>query len=141
MADPILVSNRVAIPADAIETHAVRASGPGGQNVNKVSTKVEIYVDLEAIVGLSPPQRRRLTALTSGRVDADGTLRITSQRSRSRQTNLEDARDKIRELVAQALPTPKRRIATKPSKGARVRRRTNKQKHAEKKTRRRWSPE
>ena len=106
------------MPAAAITWRAVRSSGPGGQNVNKVASKVELRVDLDAIEGLQDDARARLAALAAPRRDSSGRLLVTSQRTRDQARNLEDARDKVRHLVARALVAPKRRRRTRPSSGA-----------------------
>jgi ribosome-associated protein len=120
--EAIVVTDAVRVPAAALTMRAVRASGPGGQNVNKVASKVDLRVDLEAIEGLTDPARARLHALARHRLDAMGRLQITSQATRDQSRNLEDARDKVRALVAAALPEPKRRRASRPSASARERR-------------------
>src|SRR5262249_39603380 len=106
----------------ALTMRAVRSSGPGGQNVNKVASKIDLRVDLEAIEGLSDRARARVHALALNRLDSDGRLVVTSQESRDQSRNLEIAREKVRRLVASALREPRVRRATRPSAGARERR-------------------
>lgn len=122
MPDPIEVSANVVVPARAMSVRAVRSSGPGGQNVNKVSSKVELRVDLDAVVGLDPGARARLEAFTARRRDAVGRLLVTSQGSRDQRRNLEDAREKVRRLLARALTAPRARLPTRASAASRERR-------------------
>lgn len=114
MSQAIVVTDAVRVPASAITMHAVRASGPGGQHVQKVATKVDLRVDLDAIEGLAEAARGRLAALCRHRMDADGRLMVTSQRTRNQAQNLEDARAKVRALVAAALREPRRRKTSRP---------------------------
>ena len=122
MAEPIRVAAGVAVPAAALSVRAVRSSGPGGQNVNKVASKIELRVDLLRIEGLDDAARARLDISTAARRDAEGRLLVTSQRTRDQGRNLEDAREKVRRLVAAALVEPRRRRRTRPSAASRERR-------------------
>ena len=122
MAEPIDVASGVRIPGTALQMRSVRASGPGGQNVNKVSSRVELTVDLPAVEGLDEGARARLALLAARFLDAEGRLRVTAQESRDRSRNLETAREKVRALVEKALVVPKRRRATRPHAGAREKR-------------------
>ena len=118
MGEPIRIARGVHVPAAALEWRAVRSSGPGGQNVNKVASKVELRVDLDAVNGLDTAARARLRALASARLDSTGRLLVTSQRTRDQLRNLEDARAKVQKLVERALKAPRARRVTRPSLGA-----------------------
>jgi ribosome-associated protein len=131
--DPIQVSDDVVVPASALTFRATRSAGPGGQNVNKVASKVELRVDLDRIDGLAPEARARLLALCSGRRDREGRLVVTSQRTRDQRRNLEDAREKVRDVVARALQPPRVRRPTRSSAGAREKRLARKRRDASRK--------
>ena len=109
MAEAIRVAPGVVVPAAAIGVQATRSSGPGGQNVNKVASKIELRVDLDRVEGLSEDARARLVSLAAGRLDAEGRLLVTSQRTRDQHRNLEDAREKVRAVVLRALVRPRTR--------------------------------
>jgi ribosome-associated protein len=119
MPDPIDVASGVRVPAAALEARGVRSGGPGGQNVNKVASKAELLVDLVLVEGLDDGARTRLAALSQGRRDAEGRLRVTSGESRDYHRNLETAREKVRALVAKALVVPRKRRPTRPTAGSR----------------------
>ena len=118
MADAIVVTEPVRVPAGAIEVRAVRSSGPGGQNVNKVASKIELHVDLSMVSGLNARARARLYSMAAHRLDAEGRLLVTSQLTRDQARNLEDARNKVRAMIASALIEPKVRKPTGPSRGS-----------------------
>jgi ribosome-associated protein len=122
MPEPIDVTAGVSVPASAIRMSVARSSGPGGQNVNKVASKVELRVDPQAIAGLKEGARARLAALVRKRIDAEGWILVTSQRTRDQHRNLEDAREKIRELIGAALVEPRKRRKTRPTKASQDRR-------------------
>ncbi len=135
MPDPILVRDGVVIPADALTMRAVRASGPGGQNVNKVSSKVELRVDVDRVEGLDAGARQRLRAAAT--LDADGNVLVTSQRTRDQRANLDDAREKVRLLVERALFVPRARRKTRPTRGSVERRLSDKKRRTQAKADRR----
>jgi ribosome-associated protein len=117
----IRITPSISLDERAIEESFVRASGPGGQNVNKVSTAVQLRVDL-ARAGLPPAVRMRLERLAGRRLTLQGKLLITAQRHRTQERNRAEALDMLVRLVQRAAVAPVRRVATKPSAAARRRR-------------------
>ncbi len=114
-------ADTLSLPEAALSERFLAASGPGGQNVNKVATACQLRVDVHAL-GLHPDAYRRLKTLAGSRMTAAGELIITAQRFRTQESNRADARDRAAALVAKALIRPQRRIATRPGKAAKARR-------------------
>lgn len=133
MAIPITAT--VSLEERELEERFVRASGPGGQNVNKVATAVELRFDI-ARSSLPEEVKRRLIALAGRRLTADGVLLIDSRVHRTQAQNREAARERLVRLIQQATRRPRARVATKPSAAAKERRLDSKKRQAAVKTRR-----
>lgn len=130
MTDDLDIKRGRTIPAAAIRVKRARASGPGGQYVNRTESKVQLCFNPAAVPWIDEDTRRRLYALAGRSVDCRGNILVTSQEQRDQRQNLTRAREKLAALVRRALTRPKRRIATKPSRASKERRLENKRRRS-----------
>jgi ribosome-associated protein len=135
----LYVSARLTIPSTNLQWSASRSSGPGGQNVNKVSTKVTLKFDLAHCEEIDAVWRQRVVARHSNRINAEGELVIQSDIHREQYRNLADARSRLARLLLECQAAPKKRLPSKPSLGSQRRRIETKQRTGEKKKLRRGS--
>jgi ribosome-associated protein len=127
MAERIPVTRTLSIDPDEISESFVRSSGPGGQNVNKVASAVQMRFDLMASPNVPEPVKRRVAALAGSRLTKDGVLLIEADEHRSQPLNRAAAMDRLVALLRAGTVVPKKRIATKPTKASRERRLKGKQ--------------
>lgn len=128
----IQVTRSIAIAEEELSEAFIRASGPGGQNVHKVSSAVQLRFDARRSPSLPEPVRRRLERLAGHRLTAEGVIVITAQRFRTRERNREDALERLLELIREAaVPPPPPRRPTKPTLGSKTRRLEGKTRRSE----------
>ena len=127
---PLRVTDAIVLDEDELEERFVRASGPGGQNVNKVSSAVELRFDVGAS-SLPPDMKERLTVLAGHRITADGVLLIDSREHRTQAQNREAARARLVALLQHAARRPKSRRPTKPGAASREKRLASKKRRGE----------
>ena len=118
---PLVINDFLSIPDGELEFSFIRSAGPGGQNVNKVATAVQLRFDLARSV-LPEPVRQRLRQLAGHRLNDDGTVLITARSHRSQERNREEALERLRALILAALVTPKARRPTRPTRASKQRR-------------------
>lgn len=131
------INNRLAIDESELDYEFARSSGPGGQNVNKVETKVTLRFDVESSRSMSPGQKALITERLATRITRDGILRVTSQRHRTREANRHAAIARFIELVDDALAVRAVRRPTKVTRAAKRRRVEDKKRRSQKKAMRR----
>jgi ribosome-associated protein len=136
----LIVTPEIAIEESELQESFLRASGPGGQNVNKVSTAVQLRFDLKNSPSLPEPVRERLVRQAAGHITADGILVIEARRFRTQERNRQDARERLVALVRRALVTPKPRRPTRPSRAAQEQRLEDKRRRGIKKRLRNAKP-
>jgi ribosome-associated protein len=133
----IEVGPGVFVPESAIRFGFARSGGPGGQNVNKLNTKVELWIALDALSALPPDAVQRLVALTGKRLTKEGEIHLTAETARTQERNREVVLEKLRQLLIAAMKRPKVRRKTKPTRASRQRRLESKRHRGEIKARRR----
>ena len=138
--DAIEIVPGVRVSESDIRFRYARSSGPGGQNVNKVNTKAELWVPLEALFGLSPRALERLQQMAGKRLTIAGEIHIASDTERTQEANRAAVMDRLRMLLSQAVHEPKTRRKTKPSRASKRRRVEAKRKRGEVKANRRSGP-
>ena len=119
---PLAVAAGIEIPDHELSVSFLRSSGPGGQNVNKVATAVQLRYDLEHSRALSEAAKQRLRSLSGRRLTADGSILILARTHRTQERNRREAEHRLAELIRRALTVPKVRKATRPTRAAHERR-------------------
>jgi ribosome-associated protein len=129
----IYITKKISLDENEIHEDFVRASGPGGQNVNKVSTAVQLRFDVKHSPSLPEEVRQRLMEIAGHRLTTDGVLIIDARRFRHQERNRQDALNRLKELIRRAAQKPKKRVKTQPTLASRQKRQESKRLHSQKK--------
>ena len=139
--EPLRINGRLLIPGEELRVRFARSGGPGGQNVNKVETRVELRFSILRSQALGETRRARLLKRLESRLTSDGDLIVRSSRTRQRGRNVEDARERMATLLREALSVPRPRRATRPTAASRRRRLEGKRRRGQLKRDRRGGDE
>ncbi len=134
--DPLRVHSRLVIPPEELRAEFVRSGGPGGQNVNRRSTQVILRFDVRGSRALGDARRARIERALAHRLTAAGEIVVRASRHREQRRNLEDARERLAALLAEALRPPRPRKPTRPTRASKERRLAEKRRRSEVKRRR-----
>ena len=137
----IRINDLISLDEDELEFSFIRASGPGGQNVNKVSSAAQLRFDVQGSASIPDDIKDKLISLAGARATKEGVIVITADRLRTQERNREDAIDRLVELVKQAAHKPKPRKKTKPTKASKEKRLDSKTRHGRLKARRGGRPD
>jgi ribosome-associated protein len=137
----LTINSHISIPADELQFTFARSSGPGGQNVNKVASKATLRWDVRGTPSLPEDVKQRFLTTYQSRVTTLGEILIVSQESRDQPRNIEICREKLRQMILAVVRAPKKRRATKPTKGSQTRRLNEKKSRSQVKEGRRFRPD
>lgn len=138
--EPLRVNARLLLPPDELQMDFARSGGPGGQHVNRTESKVVLRFDVAGSRALGDVRRARIVERLASRLTREGEIVIHASRFRERSRNIEDARERLAEMLREALVPVKPRRATRPTRASKERRLTAKKQHGEKKRRRQEEP-
>ncbi|MEC9073043.1 MAG: alternative ribosome rescue aminoacyl-tRNA hydrolase ArfB [Myxococcota bacterium] len=131
MSDPLPITSRLTIPGALLEVETSRSGGPGGQHVNKTDTRVRLRFDLKACDALNGGIKSRIRRAHPGKITTEGVLLVVCGTHRSQSQNLEEARERLKDIIRSALTPPKKRKPTRPTKGSKERRLASKKQRSE----------